>query len=161
MPGERSHATGGKHEGLLRVCAGLYPGLRTQQIGKAVHTLSDVRIDIQERQDGIQLARTAGELDALGAPVLRDCLDRRIESDRRFVLDLDEVTFLGSAGLEVLLDTDERASLNHLPWALVGNHHPVARPLHATGLAARLPVQPSVPAAILKLSEVALPVEAR
>lgn len=120
-----------------------------------MHPFSDVRIDIDERQDGIRLARTAGELDALGAPVLRDCLDRRIGPGQRFVLDLDEVTFLGSAGLEVLMDTNDRAKLNQVKWALVGNHRAVARPLRVTGLAERLPMQPSVPAAILRLTEIA------
>jgi anti-anti-sigma factor len=117
-----------------------------------VHTLSDVRIDIEHRQDGIQLARTAGELDALGAPVLRQCLDERIRSEHDFVLDLDQVSFLGSAGIEVLLDTDDQAARNHVHWALVGNHRPVARPLRVTGLGDRLPLQPSVPAAILTLT---------
>jgi anti-anti-sigma factor len=117
-----------------------------------VHALSDVRIEIEQRQGGIQLAHTAGELDALGAPVLRECLDERISTEHDFVLDLDQVTFLGSAGLEVLLDTGDQAARRHVQWALVGNQRPVARPLRVTGLADRLPLQPSVPAAILTLS---------
>lgn len=144
----------GSAKGLLRGVRRSGPGSAPTRWENAVHTLSDVRIEIEERQDGIQLARTAGELDALGAPVLRDCLDRRIDADRRFVLDLDEVTFLGSAGLEVLLDTNDRAVLTQVKWALVGNHRPVARPLQVTGLSARLPMRPSVPAAILELTEV-------
>jgi anti-anti-sigma factor len=59
---------------------------------------------------------------------------------------------LGSAALEVLLDTDDNATRRRVQWALVGNHRPVARPLYVTGLAARLPLQPSVPAAILRLT---------
>jgi anti-sigma B factor antagonist len=133
------------------VCGALFP-LTLQQIGRAVLTISDVRIEVSQRQDGIQLARTAGELDALGAPILRECLNERIDSAHDFVLDLDEVTFLGSAALEVLLDTDDNATRRHIRWALVGNHRPVARPLRVTGLAARLPVEPSVPAAILRLT---------
>ncbi|WAL63607.1 STAS domain-containing protein [Amycolatopsis cynarae] len=117
-----------------------------------MHTISDVRIEISRRRDGIALARTAGELDALGAPVLRACLNERISTDRSFVLDLDEVTFLGSAGLEVLLDAQDSAARHRVPWALVGNSRPVARPLRVTGLAARLPLSPSVPAAILRLT---------
>jgi anti-sigma B factor antagonist len=133
------------------LCGALFP-LTLQQIGRAVHTFSDVRIEVSQRRDGIQLARTAGELDALGAPILRECLAERIRSEHDFVLDLDEVTFLGSAALEVLLDTEYNANRCHVQWALVGNHRPVARPLRVTGLADMLPLQPSVPAAILRLT---------
>lgn len=117
-----------------------------------MHTLNDVRIRIERCAEGIQLARTRGELDALGAPVLRECLDIRIFPDHDFVLDLDEVTFLGSAGMKVLLDIRDEADRCHLRWALVGGHRAVARPLRVTGLAAELPLQPSVPAAIRVLA---------
>jgi len=113
-----------------------------------VHATTDVRIRIEEREDGIRLAHTSGELDALGAPVLRECLHERIFPDHDFVLDLDEVTFLGSAGMKVLIDTEDNAVRHRLRWALVGNHREVARPLRATGLAARLPLQPTVSTAI-------------
>ena len=125
---------------------------RIQQIGSIVLTRSDVRIETEDRQDGIQLARTSGELDVLGAPVLRDYLDDRIGTEGRFVLDLDEVTFLGSAGLQVLLRTSQTAHDKRLGWALVGNPRPVARPLEVTGLARQLPLRPTVPEAILSLT---------
>lgn len=111
-----------------------------------------VSIRIEDREGGIRLARTAGELDALGAPVLRECLDQRIFPDHDFVLDLDEVTFLGSAGMRALMDTGSKALRLGLRWALVGNRRPVSRPLWATGLAAQLPVQPSVSEAIRSLT---------
>ncbi|WP_236796918.1 STAS domain-containing protein [Amycolatopsis sp. GM8] len=113
-----------------------------------MHISNDVRIDTEQRQGGIMLARTAGEIDALGAPRLREFVGDQLTADRRFVLDLDEVTFLGSAGLQVLLDTDQAAARQHLRWALVGNSRAVARPLEVTGLAPRLPLQPTVPAAL-------------
>ncbi|NKQ57161.1 STAS domain-containing protein [Amycolatopsis sp. K13G38] len=115
-----------------------------------------MRIETEDRQDGIQLARTAGELDALGAPILREYLDERIGSAGPFVLDLDNVTFLGSAGLHLLLRASQSADRAQLSWALVGNHHPVARPLQITGLAGHLPMRPSVPEAILSLASPSL-----
>lgn len=120
--------------------------------GDAVHATTNIRIRLEKRRDGIQLARTAGDLDALGAPVLREYIDERILSGHDFVLDLEEVTFLGSAGMKVLLDTDDRAARRHVRWALVGSNRPVARPLWATGLSDRLPLQPDVPAAIRELT---------
>lgn len=113
-----------------------------------MHTANDVRIDTEQRQDGILLAHTTGEIDALGAPALSRFVGDQLSADRRFILDLDEVTFLGSAGLQVLLDTDQAAARRKLRWALVGTTRAVARPLEVTGLAPRLPLQPTVPAAI-------------
>ncbi|GAA4661919.1 anti-sigma factor antagonist [Amycolatopsis dongchuanensis] len=112
-----------------------------------MHTLNDVRIEAELRQDGILLARTAGELDALGAPVLRDYLDTGLGTSD-FVLDLEDVTFLGSSGLQVLLDTDAAATRRGQRWAVVGSHRAVTRPIELTGLAGLLPLRPDVPAAI-------------
>ncbi|KAA9149072.1 STAS domain-containing protein [Amycolatopsis acidicola] len=108
-------------------------------------------MEIAEFPGGVRLARVSGELDALGAPALRENLGR-LAAGAPFVLDLDAVTFVGSAGLEVLLELAERAEREHVGWALVGNPRPVARPLLATGLAARLPLQPTVAAAVESLS---------
>lgn len=117
-----------------------------------MHAAIDVSIRFEEREGGIRLVHAAGELDALGAPVLRKFLHQLIFPDHDFVLDLDEVTFLGSAGMKVLLETDDTAERHGLHWALVGNHRPVSRPLWATGLSAQLPVRPDVPAAIRAVS---------
>ncbi|GLY69441.1 STAS domain-containing protein [Amycolatopsis taiwanensis] len=117
-----------------------------------MHATPAVSIRIEDREGGIRLARTSGELDALGAPVLRECLYESIFPDHDFVLDLDEVTFLGSAGMRVLMDTGGKALRHGLHWALVANGRPVSRPLWATGLAAQLPLQPSVPEAIRTLT---------
>ncbi|GAB2958885.1 STAS domain-containing protein [Amycolatopsis acidiphila] len=117
-----------------------------------MHTSNDVRIDAEHRHDGILLARTAGEVDALGAPCLRNFLGAQVAADQQFVLDLDQVTFLGSAGMQVLLDADDDAARRRLRWALVGSTRAVTRPLQLTGLAARLPLQPTVPAALTVLS---------
>ncbi|GHF75681.1 anti-anti-sigma factor [Amycolatopsis bartoniae] len=116
-----------------------------------MHASNDVRIEAERRDDGIVLARTSGELDSLGAPVLREHLDGYLGDDVDFVVDLDGVTFLGSSGLQVLVDTERSAALRHRRWAVVGNHRVVLRPIELTGLAGTLPLQPTVPAAISSL----------
>ena len=116
-----------------------------------MHASHDVRIEAERRHDGILLARASGELDVLGAPVLRTQLDSFLGDDADFVVDLGEVTFLGSSGLQVLVDTHRSATLRQRRWAVVGNHRVVTRPLEITGLAGRLPLQPTLPAAISSL----------
>lgn len=63
------------------------------------------------------------------------------------------MTFLGSAGMRVLMDTQDKAARHGLRWALVGSRRPVSRPLWATGLSTQLPVQPTVSAAVRVLNE--------
>ncbi|HVV10337.1 STAS domain-containing protein [Amycolatopsis sp.] len=116
-----------------------------------MQTLSDVRIEMAEFPGGVRLARVSGELDAIGAPALAEYASRLVVGGP-FVLDLNEVTFLGSAGLEVLLDLEDLAAREHVRWALVGSPRPVARPLQVTGLGARLPMQATVGAALEMLS---------
>lgn len=103
---------------------------------------------MDHRPDGIELARTFGELDANSAPYLREQLERRLGTDRDFILDFDRVTFLGSNGLQILLDTHDDAERRKVRWALVGSHRVVLRPLEVTGLATQLPLQPNVAAAV-------------
>ena len=51
------------------------------------------------------------------------------------VLDLTEVTFLGSRGLQSLLDVTQAARQRREPLRIVVDHtHPVIRPLEITGL---------------------------
>lgn len=117
-----------------------------------MHTSNDVRIEAEDRQDGILLARTAGEIDAVGAPRLREFLGAQVNADRHFVLDLDKVTFLGSAGIQILLDTEVGCARRRLRWALACSSRAVTRPLEVTGLSDRLPMQPTVPAALTVVS---------
>ena len=47
--------------------------------------------------------RVAGELDLSSAPHLTDALDPRIERGGRIVLDVSDLTFMDSTGLQVLI----------------------------------------------------------
>lgn len=113
----------------------------------------ELRIDLTDGPGGIRLARLAGELDLAAAPALRDCLNDLLDDGRAFVLDLEAVTFLGSAGLQALVDTGEAAERRSIHWALAGSHRAIVRPLEVTGLHERLPHYPSVTVAARSLSE--------
>ncbi|GAB3587795.1 STAS domain-containing protein [Amycolatopsis endophytica] len=110
------------------------------------------RIDLTDRRDGIRLVRLTGELDLASAPRLRDCLTACLDEGRAFIVDLEAVPFLGSAGLQVLADVDETASARAVSWALAGSHRAVIRPLEVTGMDARLPLYPSITVAERHLS---------
>ncbi|UQS24160.1 STAS domain-containing protein [Amycolatopsis thermalba] len=115
----------------------------------------ELRIDVTDRADGIRLARLTGELDLVAAPALRDLLTRCLDDGRTFILDLEAITFLGSAGLQALVDTDDAAAERNVRWALAGSHRVVIRPLEVTGLHEQLPLYPSVTVAARHLAEAA------
>jgi anti-sigma B factor antagonist len=75
-----------------------------------------------------------GEIDTLTAPTLRARIDEHLSEVGLLVLDLSEVSFLGSAGLAVLVAArDEADRLGHR-FRLVPGSRIVVRALEATGL---------------------------
>jgi anti-sigma B factor antagonist len=101
-----------------------------------------VRAD--DRADAVVLA-VDGEIDAMTAPRLRASVAealRRLDG-RPLVVDLTGVTFLGSPGLQVLLDC-----AGETLRVVVDHNRPVTRPIELTGLDAVLPLFSSVPDAL-------------
>jgi anti-sigma B factor antagonist len=105
-------------------------------------------IDVTRQPDQPVIAHVIGSIDLLTAPALRLCVEDNVIDDHGMVLDLSEVDFLAASGLTVLTDTEERASREHLAWALVVNTRPVLRPLDLLGLRGQLPTFSSVRTAV-------------
>lgn len=86
-------------------------------------------------QPGRILVRIGGELDMATAPLLRDALLPLVnERTADIVLDLDEVTFLGSTGLSALVDAWRRAQQTGATLRMIATSSIVHRPLTLTGL---------------------------
>lgn len=93
-----------------------------------------VRFEVVEHGEGARVLHVVGEVDTLTAPVLRTRLDEHVTEVELLVLDLTQVTFLGSAGLAVLVAArDEADRMNHR-LRLVPGSKIVVRALEATGL---------------------------
>ncbi|GAA1339886.1 STAS domain-containing protein [Saccharothrix algeriensis] len=86
--------------------------------------------------DGILLVTVVGEVDMDTVPKIRAALHQPAPA---VVLDLDGVTFFGSAGMQLLVDTRNRVP----GLAVVATNHPVLRPLEVTGLRPHLPLCPT------------------
>lgn len=90
-----------------------------------------------------------GEVDGLTAPRLRAAIDAAYDKlgSRPLVVDLTDVTFLGSPGLQVLLDS-AREAVHHRGFEtlriVVDHNRPVVRPIELTGLDAVLTLFTSV-----------------
>lgn len=84
--------------------------------------------------DGVVIVSAVGAVDMLTAPKLQEALDAAV--DRRpagLIVDLTEVDFLGSAGMEVLVLTQKKVD-GDAKFAVVADGPATSRPLKVTGL---------------------------
>jgi anti-anti-sigma factor len=80
------------------------------------------------------VVHTSGEIDILSAPALRAALLPALETAEKVVLDLSEVSFLGSSGLAVLVEARDHAQRSGHHLRLICSSRIVLRALEATGL---------------------------
>jgi anti-sigma B factor antagonist len=89
----------------------------------------------------------AGDLDMLGAPVLSDCVAEILRRNPpTLIVDLNEVDFLGSAGLAALIDARHRAATRTDLRIVVANRT-ILRAMEVTGLLAQFSIYPDLDAA--------------
>jgi anti-anti-sigma factor len=89
------------------------------------------------------------------APLLRSWITNQASHSTAMVLDMDQVTFLGCAGLTVLVETAKLARARGAALCISTGSHSVARPLAVLGLNTTLPVFPDAQAAVRSASTVA------
>lgn len=95
-----------------------------QAIGLAVsHPAQDVTV-----------VSVSGEIDMQSAPALRTYVTTNLAGDGKFVLDLSGVSFLGSAGLAVLVEAAQESRTRAVAFSVVAADRAVSRPIAATGL---------------------------
>jgi anti-sigma B factor antagonist len=86
-----------------------------------------LRIDVRSEPDRVVLG-LHGELDLLGAPLLQEALDKTdSEASAIMVLDLQDLQFVDSAGLRVILAAHERWRQNGQELALTPGTEQVQR----------------------------------
>lgn len=84
--------------------------------------------------DGVAVVAVSGEVDMLTAPQLRAAVLPHLDANGTLVLDLSGVSFLGSAGLAVLVEASQHAQRRGSQFRVVAVERAVTRPLAATGL---------------------------
>ncbi|MEJ2853989.1 MULTISPECIES: STAS domain-containing protein [unclassified Saccharothrix] len=113
-------------------------------------TLASVRTD--RPADGVVVLRVSGELDTSSADELAKPLrDTLVTGVQAVVVDLLEVRFLGSAGLEALVTGSKRATELDVPLVLVAAGRAVLRPIEATGLTSVFTIVDTVEDALTKV----------
>lgn len=107
-----------------------------------------IRFDVVGHGSDATVVHVVGEIDTLTAPLLRSQLDEQIAIVPLLVLELSDVTFLGSAGLAVLVAAKDDADRRGHRLRLVCGSRIVTRALQATGLLTLFDIADGVPEAL-------------
>ncbi|MFD4668494.1 STAS domain-containing protein [Lentzea sp. NPDC058450] len=99
--------------------------------------------------DGIAVVTVSGEIDSMAEDSpFTELLDVMREDLEGLVVDMDAVTFFGSAGVHVLIAMEEGARHRNIPFAVVASTRAVRMPLSVTGVDALLALHPDVVGAL-------------
>ena len=103
-----------------------------------------IEVSAYQQHDGVSVVSVAGEIDMLSAPELRSCVSQQLGGCSTLVLDLTNVSFLGSAGLAVLVEALQHSKRRGIALRIVAVERAVTRPLVATGLGDVFSVYPTL-----------------
>jgi anti-sigma B factor antagonist len=102
---------------------------------EAVAMSAILRLSVEEPLPGVRAIMVVGELDMLSAPTLQRCVQEELaDGISGLILDLDKLTFIGSAGILVLVQTRDAAQRAQVPLRLVCNLYAVLRTLKICGV---------------------------
>lgn len=84
----------------------------------------------------VAVVAASGDLDMLTAPQLREAVQAALGKDPvGLIVDLSSVEFLGSAGMQVLMETHNQTDGTETRFAVVAEGSATSRPLKITGIA--------------------------
>lgn len=102
--------------------------------------------------DGVAVVRAVGAVDMLTAPQLQEVVTAVLtRGATRLVVDMTQVDFLGSAGMQVLMTTRNQLG-PEIRFAVVADGPATSRPLTITGIAELIDVFPSLQVALTGLA---------
>jgi anti-anti-sigma factor len=109
-------------------------------------------VDSEVRPDAV-LVCAKGEIDSGNAGELRSQLDSALQQaagqePRLLIVDLQAVTYFGSAGLNAVLDCHKQGLRVGTSVRLVADNELVVRPIEVTNLDSLLDLYPSLPDAL-------------
>jgi anti-anti-sigma factor len=107
-----------------------------------------VGLQVAEHSPDTRVIAVTGEVDALTAPQLADCLTAQLTAAKVVVVNLDGVQFLASAGLRALFEANERATQQGRYLRLVSNSPAANVVLEGTGLREHFTFADTVPDAL-------------
>lgn len=116
-------------------------------VSAEVRSEQPISLDVRKIDGGVAVL-VIGEVDMVTTPQLRECVQEQIaERPGVLVLDMSGLSFLGSSGLAVLVETLEECRAQEIGLRLVCSSREVARPMEATGLTELFDIYPDLEAA--------------
>jgi len=110
----------------------------------------DLRLEVSE-QDGWSVMQVVGEIDVATAPRLREQLIKLVNEERfRIVVDLEEVDFIDSTGLGVLIGARKRVRTHDGDVKLVCTEPRIVKVFEITGLDQVFQIHSSVSDAVAR-----------
>lgn len=106
-------------------------------VARVTDAATDKHISItpEHPEPGTTVLRISGEVDMLTSPVLREALSDHLASGaQRLVLDLNDVPFMGTSGLAVLVEARAGALDKNIDLWLVCTKRATLRSLDVAGL---------------------------
>jgi anti-anti-sigma factor len=98
--------------------------------------------------DGIAVLAVAGEIDLATAPALEQAITSALANDpTALVIELSAVTFMASAGMQILATTQQKVSKS-AQFAVVADGPATSRPIQLTGLDEILGLYPTLDEAL-------------
>lgn len=115
----------------------------------AIGALSGSRVTINvQHQNGVVILQVSGEIDLLTAPQVEEAVMPLVrQQPSMLVVDLSGVSFLASAGLNLLVAA-QQASGDGTRVRVVANDPRTFRPIEITGLSEQIAVFPSLAEAL-------------
>ena len=94
------------------------------------------------------IVAASGDVDMLTAPQLREAIDAALgQQPEGLIVDLSAVDFLGSAGMQVLMEAHNQTG-DSVRFAVVADGPATSRPLKITGIADLITLYASLDAAL-------------
>jgi anti-sigma B factor antagonist len=92
-----------------------------------------MEITTRKEDDGCTIIEVKGAIDGSSAPALREAIDHATQSSQQLLLDMQNVHFMSSAGLRVMLLLHRQLQENGGRVVLVGMLEPIYDAMEATG----------------------------
>ena len=131
-----------------------YPWSRADDLSasKRVNAMELLVVESEVRPDAV-LVHATGEIDSSTAGELRSQLESALheaesQASRLLIIDLEGVTYFGSAGLNAILDCHKQGLRTGTSVRLVADNGLVVRPIEVTNLDSLLDLYPTLPAAL-------------
>jgi anti-anti-sigma factor len=131
-----------------------YPWSRADDLSasKRVNAMELLVVESEVRPEAV-LVHATGEIDSSTAGELRSQLESALheaesQASRLLIIDLEGVTYFGSAGLNAILDCHKQGLRTGTSVRLVADNGLVVRPIEVTNLDRLLDLYPTLPAAL-------------